>query len=227
MQGMEETSRSTLGVAIALYASADVIGDCLDSLLASRAAQLRVVLVDNASPDDSCEVVRQWAAANLDPADFVEAQFGEIARADTWLTLVRAPKNGGYAHAINRAIELLMPDPTIDLFWALNPDCVVAPDAAARYVEAGADNDFALMGSRTFYLDQPDIIQSEGGYVSRLTGRCIPANLGGRADTAQSPDRPDPMVAAESMRPRPIRRGLTIFRAQTWSPAAALSNRRG
>ena len=185
---MTKVSERLLGVAITLFGSADVICDCLASLKASRGVELRVVLVDNASPDDSCEVVRRWAAANLDPAEFAEAGLGEISRADRWLTLIRAPKNGGFAYGTNRAIELLLADDAIDLFWALNPDCVVAPDAAALYCEAGADGNFALMGSRTFYLDQPEMIQSEGGYVSRLTGRCIPANQGARAGEVQSPN---------------------------------------
>lgn len=167
-----------LGVAIALYRSADVIGDCLSSLLACRDANLRVVLADNASPDDSCEVVRAWARANLAAYQFAEGRAGEIAQAQAWLTLLHLPANGGFAHATNRALELLLADPQIAHFWLLNPDCVADPGAAAAYLHAARQGRYALIGGRTLYVDPPGMIQSDGGRVSRWTGVCTSLGAG-------------------------------------------------
>jgi len=63
---MIETERAGQGpapmaVVIVTYNSADVIEDCLDSLLASEGADLRVIVVDNKSPDNSIETVVTWA----------------------------------------------------------------------------------------------------------------------------------------------------------------------
>lgn len=167
-----------LGVAIALYRSADVIGDCLSSLLASRNVNLRVVLADNASPDETSAAVREWASANLAPHQFAEGRPGEIAQAQAWLTLLHLPANGGFAHATNRALELLMADPQIAHFWLLNPDCRADPGAAAEYLEAARRGPYALIGGRTLYVDPPGMIQSEGGRVSRWTGVCTSLGAG-------------------------------------------------
>ena len=51
-----------IGVVITVYNSADVIVDCVASLF-GQAAPVRLVLVDNASPDDSIDRVQAWAAA--------------------------------------------------------------------------------------------------------------------------------------------------------------------
>ena len=70
----------------------------------------RVVVVDNASPDASCDVIRRWAARHAGRVSFAEAEVGAIARSDSWLTLLRAPVNGGFAYATNRALEVLLAD---------------------------------------------------------------------------------------------------------------------
>lgn len=177
-----------LGVAIALYRSADVIGDCLSSLLASRNVNLRVALADNASPDETCAAVRQWARSNLAPDQFAEGQAGEIVQAQAWLTLLHLPANGGFAHATNRALELLMADPAIAHFWLLNPDCRADPGAAAAYLEAARRGPYALIGGRTLYVDPPGMIQSEGGRVSRWTAVCTSLGAGCRHPETPPPD---------------------------------------
>ena len=171
-------SRTTLGVAITAFESAQFISDCLSSLRASTDVDLRVVVVDNASTDDTCEAIRQWAGDHLDAGQFTEATVGEKVPAGCWLTLLRAPINGGFAYGTNRALELLLEDRSVDLFWVLNPDCEVMPDTAATYARAGHDGEFALMGGRTLYAADRDIIQTDGGRVSRWTGVCQSVNLG-------------------------------------------------
>ena len=180
--------RTKIGVAITAFEAAPFIGACLSSLLASRDVDLRVVVVDNASPDDTCGAIRRWAVDHLDRAAFTEAEADAIACTDSWLTLLKSPVNGGFAHGTNRALELLMADPSIALFWVLNPDCEARHDTAAHYARAGTDGNFALMGGRTLYANHPDTVQTDGGRVSRWTGVCQSVNLGKpAADTAPPP----------------------------------------
>jgi GT2 family glycosyltransferase len=54
-------SNPVIGVVIVVYNSADVILDCLESLFSQEGLDLRVVVVDNASPDDSVDRIRAWA----------------------------------------------------------------------------------------------------------------------------------------------------------------------
>ena len=51
-----------LGVVIVAFNSADVILDCLESLLASGGVALSVVVVDNGSGDGTPDLLRAWAA---------------------------------------------------------------------------------------------------------------------------------------------------------------------
>jgi GT2 family glycosyltransferase len=213
---------NTLGVIIVTYMSADVIADCLESLSRSDHTAIRIVVCDNASPDHTREVIRDWAAARAQQvreldADQIAArntpasppptppppppdtsQSGTILPAETGapapaaadtpvkgfpesnaaLTLLKCPVNTGYAGAANQGIRLLQQDAQVDLFWVLNPDCVVAPGTASAFVAAAAKGAFSLMGGRIIYLGKDAIIQSDGGHVSRWTGRVKNLNQG-------------------------------------------------
>lgn len=180
-----------LGVAVVTFHSADVILGCLDSLFASQGVKLRVAVTDNASGDDTVALVRGWAArrSGLDPAfRFAElpAATGDAPSAE--LTLLRSPVNGGYAHGVNAGLRLLLRDPALELFWVLNPDCEVTPEAAAGYCRHGAAGDFALMSGRTVYKELPDRIQSDGGRIDRLTGVCSSVNAGRDPATTALPE---------------------------------------
>ncbi len=105
-------------VSIVNYRTGALVVDCLASLEAEAAAMpgLRVIVVDNASGDDSRARV-------------------ETAIADNgwsgWAELICAPRNGGFAYgnnlAIRRAAEGAEPP---ELIWLLNPDTRAAPGAA-------------------------------------------------------------------------------------------------
>ncbi len=177
----------SIGVAIAAYGSGDVIAGCLDSLRQSDGPRLQVVIVDNASPDDTAGAIRAWADRNLDAAEFAEASVGDAPSGGAWLTLLRADANRGFAHATNRALEALMRDPALDLFWLLNPDGRAAPDAPMHFAEMAEKGPFALMGGRIVFDDRPDIVQTDGGRISQLTGRCISVNWSKHAGTASPP----------------------------------------
>lgn len=177
----DPTGPAAIGVAIVTFNSADVILGCLDSLFASEGAALRVVVTDNCSGDVTVELIRGWAARRAE-ADggfsFAEADAESGIAPSAALTLLRSEFNGGYAHGVNAGLSLLLRAPELDLFWILNPDCEVTPEAAARYLARGADGDFALMSGRTLYREAPGLIQTDGGRVSRWTGVCSSVHAG-------------------------------------------------
>lgn len=176
-----------IGVTITVYSSADVIEGCLASLF-DQPEPVRIVLVDNASPDDSIARVAAFAAARgLGLREVGPADRSAVAP-PVPLTVVRAGRNLGYAGAVNLGLAVLAADPEVGLLWVLNPDCVVPPEtpAALRRAQAAAGR-FAIMGSRILYHGT-DLIHADGGRVSRWTGTC--ASLNRRAPAA-SPE-PDP-----------------------------------
>jgi GT2 family glycosyltransferase len=115
-------SASRVGVVIVNYKSADLVIDCLGSLAAeARELGLRVIVVDNASPDGS--------------ADRIEGAIAARGWAD-WAELLPAGRNGGFSAGNNAALRVLLAsDEPPDYLWLLNPDTVVRPGAARELVE--------------------------------------------------------------------------------------------
>lgn len=188
---MTDLDRPTIGVVIVAFQSADVIIECLDSLIASQGVKLRIAVTDNLSVDDGVTLIRDWAArrGRADPDfRFVEAGIDDQSAPGGTLTLLHSPYNGGYAHGVNAGLRLLLRDPSLDLFWVLNPDCVVMPDTALHYAQEAGDKPFSLMTGRTLYVEEPTRIQTDGGRVDRWTGVCSSVNAGQRPDDASPPD---------------------------------------
>lgn len=170
-----------VGVVVVAYDSAEVIVDCVRSLLASEGAPLRIVICDNASPDDTAARLRRLAADTRTP--LVElAEGGALPEGRLparGITLLRLSVNGGFAAGANAGLRLLLAAPEVALFWVLNPDCVVEPTTAAAYRRcAAAAGPFALMGGRVVYMDPPHRIQTDGARVSRWTGVVHSLNQG-------------------------------------------------
>lgn len=182
----------TLGVVVVTFNAADVILDCLESLLASDSVRLRIVVVDNASSDDTVAVLRDWAAGRVPytvPADLpftlhpcskplaLHGPAETTAAEGHSLTLLETGRNGGFAFGVNAGLANLALDPQLDRFWILNPDSAVpAGTAQAFATEAGPKGGFALMGGRVLYLATPEIIQIDGGTINRRSG--VTGNIG-------------------------------------------------
>jgi GT2 family glycosyltransferase len=188
------TDLSRLGVVIVAFNSADVILDCLESLLASRGVALSVVVVDNASTDGMPAHLRAWGAGApwapagdlplaLAPSPKPRALDGAPGPGGHEITLIETGINAGFAAGVNRGLAHLMADPRLERFWILNPDSVVAPDTARAF--ATHPGEFALMGGRVLYLETPDQIQIDGGWVNRRSG--LTGNLGLGQISAQTP----------------------------------------
>lgn len=203
---MAAETEPVIGVVIVSFRSGDVILECLESLLAVTDVAMRIVMVDNASPDDTCERIVAWAAGSdpfatrpespvrltptRKPLAITFVHEDHAADAPGPLTLVRARVNRGYAGGVNLGLELLRGH--VDGYWILNPDCVVGPDAPRAYRDALARRQrFGLMSCRTLHYSHPDVIQSDGGYVDRRTGVCHQINA--RAPEVATP-LPEPGV---------------------------------
>lgn len=158
-----------LGVVIVTYNSAAHITACLDSLAKCYDVFLNVIVVDNASSDDTCALVETWQL----PSHMA-------------LNLVKADQNKGFAAGVNIGLKLLITQPQLDRFWILNPDCTCTestPAALAKYPMP-----FALLGCRITYDAPADQIQIDAGTVNRWTGATSNLNLGKSARETLPPD---------------------------------------
>jgi GT2 family glycosyltransferase len=198
-------SKPVIGVVIVVYNSADVILDCLESLFSQQGLELRVVVVDNASPDDSVERLRAWAkgtepwAAPADsplgpaaparkPIALAERGPGAAGGALAPLTILHAPRNLGYAGGVNLGLELLAADKGVELLWILNPDCLAPPETIpALLAHQRACGPFSIMGGRIVYCANRRI-HADGGRVRRWSGVCESVNRGADASLTPLPD---------------------------------------
>ena len=200
----EPPALPVLGVVVVAFNSADVILDCVETLLASTGVRLRLVVVDNASADETVTLLRDWAAgrhahvpgadipfavaARPKPLALAEIEPGQ-ALPDADLVLIHAGVNGGFAAGVNRGLEALASDPGIAHFWIVNPDSVSPPGTAAAFAaHAATCGPYSLMGGRVCYTDPPDRIQIDGGRINRWTGVSGNVHLGASHAATPAPD---------------------------------------
>jgi GT2 family glycosyltransferase len=117
-----------VAIAIVTYRSADLAIDCLSSIEAecrTPGLNIRAIVVDNASGD--AKVV----AEAIDKHGW-----------RPWVTLIAAPKNGGFAYGNNLALQRLNADRPPAYLHLLNPDTRVRNGAIGelvRFLEAHPD----------------------------------------------------------------------------------------
>jgi GT2 family glycosyltransferase len=125
----------TLAIVIVNYNTADLLAACLASIATSQITlPMRVVVVDNASSDNSANMVRR--------------QF-------PWVELLESPANRGYAYGNNIALRLVIEQVSENqdrhhvYVLLLNPDTRLAPDSLVKLVDyLEAHPDVAIVGPR-------------------------------------------------------------------------------
>ncbi|HET6350085.1 MAG TPA: glycosyltransferase [Candidatus Krumholzibacteria bacterium] len=120
----------TVSIVIVTYNSAKVIGACLDSLAADCASGLaEVIVVDNASADDSVQVVRERYP---------------------WAVLVAGRENLGYSKGVNLGIQRARGR----FLLILNPDTVVRRGTLRRLIEfVEKTPDAGIVGPKLVFHD--------------------------------------------------------------------------
>ena len=170
-----------LSVVVVSYNTADLLGRCIRSVLAQQGPSFELIVVDNASTDDSLSVVRQ---------------------AGDDIHLIANDANVGFSRANNQAVRIS----SGRYIYFLNPDTEVRPgsfDAMIRYMDANPEVGLAGTrilnpnGSRQSSVEyrypgqrhEPDRFQGLKGDIAWLLGASIVAryrvveDLGGFSET--------------------------------------------
>lgn len=130
-----------LTVIIVAYNSRDDLSDCLRAILDSRLTEAEIVVVDNASADDSVALVRSCFPA---------------------VRVLRSETNLGFGGAINFAV----PQTQGDVIVVLNPDVTVNPDCITSLIDwIDRDADTGVVGAKLLYPGS-SIIQHAGGLIA-------------------------------------------------------------
>jgi N-acetylglucosaminyl-diphospho-decaprenol L-rhamnosyltransferase len=113
------------------YCAADLAINCVRSVAAQRHAglDLRMALVDNASPDDSLDKLNSALESDIGAG---------------WLSITPLACNGGFGWGNNQAILMsCTPDWQPEFIWLLNPDSVAQSGALDALIEAFDQNPVA------------------------------------------------------------------------------------
>jgi N-acetylglucosaminyl-diphospho-decaprenol L-rhamnosyltransferase len=121
-------------VSIVTYKSAQLTVNCLKSIQADRnfnGISIKVVVVDNDSGD----------------APLIQAAVSSNNWGD-WVTVLVAPRNGGFAYGNNYAFQYALANGNVDYFHLLNPDTQILPGAILNLVEfMNQNNSVGIAGS--------------------------------------------------------------------------------
>lgn len=186
------TKSPRAGVVIVNYNCAPLAIDSALSALGASEGDVRVVIVDNASTDSSREYLEGFANGEVArapeaPAAFPAVQFADpktirtsmASDPDEWsgdaLTILRSPKNGGFAGGANFGLRALMSG-DFDLLILLNPDALIAKGAIGAFGRRLCDPSIGLCGASVLSFENPGQIQALGGaalHPLTLTGRNI------------------------------------------------------
>ncbi len=185
-------SAAPVSALIVNFRSTDWLLPCLESLLRVGPELTRIVVVENASGDDSAGRVAAWvegrevacsiAPPGLDwmwrepapkPLPLHRIAEGGGVDAAAKLVLIEAKANGGFAAGNNIGLRYIEACGDASDVWLLNPDTLVAPGAlAAMQARMAADRRIGTCGAKLCYLELPDHVQCYGGaWFSSWTAR--------------------------------------------------------
>lgn len=161
---------------------------CVESLLVCAHPGHTIIVVDNASVNESAEKLSAFFGT-LCSSMILESELShtqEFRTNTATIVLIRSKANVGYAAGNNIGLRWGLRDPDHTFFWILNNDTLVAPDTLAqliRYANRDENCNKGLIGSRLMYADAPEIIQAIGGYYNPWSGLSHHV-----ADGEQNPD---------------------------------------
>ena len=179
-QNKANSQMKKISVVILNWKGADDTIDCLRSFAAqSKRGGLHLVVIDNASPDDSVAQIVGWARESgittelLDHnaaddrlvagEDLAPPKLGELR-----LTLVRSDGNTGFCVGNNLGARIAFAADA-DYVLVLNNDTVVDPSFnVALQVALAEDDGTTLYSPQIAYASEPETIWWFGGRFSRL-----------------------------------------------------------
>ena len=153
--------------------------DLLNSLIAVEYEPFSVVVIDNASTDESAEQIEAWMKKNQATYGVLEApegaqagSVGDIAiitgKLESGLNFIRSPVNLGFCRGNNLGLELAFQSGA-DLAVVLNNDTLVSKGFLTPMVKAVGDNpDVGVVGGVITHCSDPSTIWYAGGRFSRF-----------------------------------------------------------
>ncbi|BBO99520.1 glycosyltransferase family 2 protein [Sulfuriferula nivalis] len=143
--------------------------ECLESLRSLERQDFAIVVVDNASTDDSRAKLLEWISTH-NPSAHIDAIINEVDIGsfhrefkNSEYIYIQSSSNGGFAAGNNLGIRLAL-QAGCEYVWLLNNDTIVDPAALVTLEQCMAqDVGVGMCGSMLIYYDDRTVVQAIGG----------------------------------------------------------------
>jgi len=140
--------KQQIGVILVTYNAGNFITNCLHSLRQTSPHPKHIVVIDNASGDDTLAKVKKFSPVKL----------------------IQNKKNDGFAKGVNKGITYLKSQ-GCEYFVILNPDTIVHQDLFSQLLKPFAQNKkIGITGPVITYLTSPKKIWFAGGSINKIFG---------------------------------------------------------
>ena len=171
------------------YKGAEDTVVCLQSLEKITYPNYYVVIVDNASPDDSIGLIaNRLKSKRNDDVTFFDSPDKALQsfRPQSKFTLLQTGYNGGYGYGNNIGIKYALKNGA-DYVLVLNNDTVVDPGFLEPMVQmCEEDKNIGIASGKIYFYGKPDVIWFNGGRFHPCTAKVEHVNFNEK-DTGQLP----------------------------------------
>ncbi|MCD6486470.1 MAG: glycosyltransferase family 2 protein [Syntrophobacterales bacterium] len=155
------------------YNGAEDTIDCLKSLQKISYNNYNIVIVDNASPDDSMRKINHYIQSQpliynvySSPDEAMQSQLSQAE-----LMLLQTEYNGGYGYGNNIGIKYALKHGA-DYVLVLNNDTVVDPGFLKPMVQMCEDDEsIGIVSGKIYFYDRPDVFWFNGGKFNPWTAK--------------------------------------------------------
>ncbi len=124
--------------------------ECCTSILQNNYKNYTLIVVDNASPDNSIKHITRWSKSHKN------------------VVVIASQQNNGYSAGNNLGIDYVKTKGDFDYIWLLNNDTVIQKDTITNMIQYARQHRLNLIGSSLLFYDDPTKIQAFGATFNPL-----------------------------------------------------------
>lgn len=141
--------------------------ECLNSLVKIEDKEkMMIIVVDNASTNESVDKLKIWAKDNLELGEFLflKEENTSPSTKEASVVLIEKEENNGFAGAVNAGLKYGLEHQSCEYYWILNNDTIVDKYALSELLKfAKGREDLGVLGNTIVEYFDPSIIQCAGG----------------------------------------------------------------